>query len=193
MRTDIGKCIEVELAGTAYYNMIRSAVEVKSRETAGNIFGNVCGKTIRVINACPIQTAERKPSSVTYNDDLAIARLKALEHVIDSNGSRTRFIGGYHSHPVKGFVKKLTVEDRRFANGELEESLKAYWLEILLNIEGERYKDRTRISELVYQDAKALDTHFAYKPYRGYHLSIRAFLVDARGGTKQLKVTKRKK
>ncbi len=189
----IEDCVRVELAGAAYYNIVRSAVEVKSRETAGNLFGNVYGKTIMVVNAYPIQTAERKPSSVTYNDDGAIARLKALERVIDSNGSRTRYIGGYHSHPVRGFVKELTVEDRCFVNGELEESIRAYWLEILLNIEGERYKDRTRISERVRQDAKALDTHFVYKPYHGHHVSIRAFLVNAKGDTKQLKVTKRKK
>lgn len=129
--TDIKNCREVELAGAAYYNMIRSAVEVYPREGGGNLFGKVLQRKIVIVNAYPLQTMERMPSSVKYGDESAVVKLRSLEETISANGMKTRQIGGYHSHPRDDDVHPSSY-DRRFAQRELEELNSNYWLEMIL-------------------------------------------------------------
>lgn len=194
-------CVSVEVSDEAFYNMIRTAVEVYPREGSGNLFGklstrrsqlNLFGgyqrKRILVRNAYPMQTTRRMPNSVEYGDDFAVARLRSLEHAISANGLPTNFIGGYHSHPKdEDFFPSQ--RDSNFIEQEIEELNRDHWLEIILAARRERNRLH-RFGEDTMTRSSHLETTFWYSIRYGYHFAIGAFLFDRKGKCRQLRITK---
>ncbi len=186
--TDIKNCREVELSGAAYYNMIRSAVEVYPLEGGGNLFGKVLQKRIITVNAYPLQTMKRMPSSVEYGDESAVVRLRSLEDAISANGVKTKQIGGYHSHPRDDDINP-TPRDSKFARLELEELNNDYWLEVILAARCERNKMHS-FGVITHSRRWHLEATSWYSIRYGYRFKIGAFLFDSKGDHRQLRIRK---
>ncbi len=192
-------CVSVEISDEAFYNMIRTAVEVYPREGSGNLFGKLPTrrsqlnrgyqrKRILVRNAYPMQTTRRMPKSVKYGDDLAVARLRSLEHAISANGLPTNFIGGYHSHPKCEYFFP-SQRDSDFIEQETGELNRDHWLEIILAADLERNK-KHEFGEHTEAKMWYLETHLWYSIRHGYHIKIGAFLFAKNGNWRQLRIKK---
>lgn len=186
--TDIKNCREVELSGAAYYNMIRSAVEVYPREGGGNLFGKVLQKKIVIVNAYPLQTMKRMPSSVEYGDESAVVKLRSLEDAISANGVKTKQIGGYHSHPRDDDINP-SPHDSKFAQRELEELNSDYWLEMILAARCERNKMH-HFGESEHTRRWHFEAALWYSIRYGYRFKIGAFIFDSKGYHRQLRIRK---
>lgn len=181
---DIKNCREVELSDAAYYNMILSAGEVYPLESGGEIFGKVHRNKIIIVNAYPLQTMKRMPSTLEYGDLSVVTRLRSLEEAISMNGAKARRAGGYHSHPRRDISPSSL--DTKFAHQELTLNGN-YWLEITLAIECEKNKTH-KAGEDTRTRRWNFESTLWYSIQYGYRFSIGAFLYNKEGTFRQIMV-----
>ena len=186
----IEDCVRIELTGAAYYNMLRSVIEVYPREPTGHVFGRVKNKKIIVTNAYPIQTAQRNSTSVAQNDDGAISRLRFLERLIAANGSETRFMGGYHSHTKRCALADYSSHDKDNIIRDTYGWGLEWWLEIILRIWRDKFKHEAPLSEQTRSYRRKLGGMLRYTPRRAYNLAIGAFLIRRDGRARELEVVR---
>ncbi len=198
----------VELAGSCYYTMVRSAVEIFPRETTGDLLGKKIKNVYLMLNAYPFQTAKRKFTEVSYGNNKAVKRVRNLDQSINKlRGLGTNLLGQYHSHTpdlknknIKGrYIKtKLSKSDVGFIKDELDELNKSYWIELTLNIKDKKYKRQQEKGEshLAYKrNTKKLEVKIIDTKFHGYNIIISAYRVtlkDEKVDVKELTVKRRK-
>jgi len=163
-----------------FFSMIFSSIEVYNRETTGFLMGNVRRRIIHGemenIVACemafPLQTATRKPTSVTKGNLRAFERTRAL---IPSLG--LFLVGEYHSHPNTDAC--LTKEDIDYIKDMMEQIykrgenlIKKYWLELVISIKRKRYKSHQEVGWSWSDYNKKARCVVKIEPYSGYDLTI---------------------
>lgn len=136
----------VKLRGYAFFNMLRSAVEVRE-ESLMHLFGRKDGNNLYVANASGIQTAERTKSVAEDSNRAAIERLRALDEAVAvpvkrMGGIVYRKIGEAHSHPSPRTCSSLSKDDRDNVFDEMRLCDLPYWLEIIISTEFKEYKHR---------------------------------------------------
>lgn len=184
----------IELAGSCYYNMLRTVVEESPREPTGYLYGIKERGKIIVVNAYPIQTAKRNPTSVSYGNGAAIERLRKLDKVILSNAkSGTSIIGGYHGHGPET-MNKLTKEkdeDLDFIRTEemTPRGLES-WIEIILKVEQKEYQRAMQLGEFIRQKNKRIETRIQDEPYHSYRITLSAHLINKDMKVKEIKIKK---
>lgn len=184
----------IKLAGSCYYNMLRTIVEESPREPTGYLYGIRQNRKVILFNAFPIQTAVRKPTEVSYGNGAAIERLRKLDEVTCSNTkSGTSLIGGYHGHGSEA-LNKLTREK----NGDLDfikteemdkRSLDS-WIEIILQIEQKEYQRKMKLGEFIREREKRIETRIQDEPYHSYRITLSAHLIDKNMRVKEIKLRK---
>lgn len=142
---------DVVIEPSCFLSLCASAVETYNRECAGFLMGKEGMRQIRgrmrkwllVQMAYPLQTADRKPSSVAHGNFKAFQRARAAIHAL--SGLRDlAVIGGYHSHP-RGQCA-LSRADLEFIYFEFERTNRERrtmhmdaWLEIVITIRKRKY------------------------------------------------------
>lgn len=185
----------VELAGSCYYNMIRSLVESYSRESTGDLIGKKHKNRFIMLNSYPILTAKRKPTEVSYENKEAINRLKRMDKALNKlGGLGNRTIGGYHCHFYKEdeIREGLKKGDREFIKDELSESKRKYWIEVLLTAKARKYEKPKETGEFFIAYKKKLRVILRDIPFHAYDIIISAYKVDENSRIKELKVCQRK-
>ncbi len=185
----------VELAGSAYYNMLRSIIETIPRESMGDLLGRKFNNEYICINAYPMQTANRKLGSVNYDesDEKAVDRVRSVNKTSNRlGGLGTYLIGGYHSHINS--TNKLSDSDIKHIIAELDELKKDYWIEITLALKEKRYPNPKQTGEFVKEYARKLRVTLRDTQNHGYDITISAYKVTnpKKPRVKELKVRRRR-
>lgn len=74
------------LCGSCYYNMLRSVIEPLSRvsrESGGDLIGRKNKDSFILINAYPLLSYKRKPTSLDHKNNTAIERLRRLDKAVN--------------------------------------------------------------------------------------------------------------
>ncbi|MEW5937624.1 MAG: Mov34/MPN/PAD-1 family protein [Candidatus Thermoplasmatota archaeon] len=136
---------------SCFLSLCASAVETYNRECGGFLMGKEGKRQIRgrtrkglvVHMAYPLQTADRKPSSVAHGNFKAFQRARAAMHAL-SGLREIAVIGGYHSHP--GGRCALSRDDLEFIYYEFERMEREHrhlpmeaWIEIVIAISKRKY------------------------------------------------------
>jgi proteasome lid subunit RPN8/RPN11 len=172
-----------------FFAMVFSSIEVHNRETTGFLMGNkrrrmIHGKMETAL-ACeiayPIQTARRKPTSVTTGNVKAFERIRSL---FPSLG--LYLVGEYHSHPKIG--AELTESDLEYIKEQIEQlngssdNLNVNcWLELVIAIRKKRYRSKQKIGWSWSDYNKKVRCIIKTNPYLGYDLTIGGFWVQLKG------------
>ena len=183
------KVERVKLTEDCYSNMIRSTVETGSREVLGDLIGKKWGSNFILAHAYPIQTAERKPTAVSYGNDSARERLRRLNRVLGDLGCS--IIGQYHSHifaPEEERDNSLSQDDVNFSVQEMEALSLSSSVEIVLGVKSRNYKTRHKVGESIRQYPKGLRVILRDDLFHCYDIFISAFLVSKNKKIKELKV-----
>ena len=189
----------VELSRSCYYTMLRSIVETLPRESTGDLLGRKLNEHFICVNSYPIQTANRKPKSVVYNDEKAVKRVRNLNRIVNSlGGLGTYLLGGYHSHVQRKdetIERILSHNDIKHASQELNEQKKHYWIEIILNIKEKKYQEQNQTGEFVTEHKRKLRVILRDTLNHAYEITISAYKVTnpKKPKIRELKVRKKQK
>lgn len=173
-----------------FFSMVFSSIEVYNRETIGFIMGNMRRRMIHgkmeTLVACemayPLQTASRKPTSVTKGNIRAFERTRAL---IPTLG--LFLVGEYHSHPNTDAV--LTKDDIEYIEDRMdqlyesnENLIENYWLELIISIRQKHYKSKQKIGWSWSDYKNKARCVVKIDPYLGYDLTIGGFWIYSEDG-----------
>jgi hypothetical protein len=188
----------LELAGSAYYNMLRSCIESWPREVQGDLFGKNqrADDGFQILNAYPIITSKRKRESVSYGNNAAVLRLRRLDEAVSGidDLSKTSFIGEYHSHTTGEGCRPnvLSDNDLHFVHDEMKVWGKEKWIEILLEIRERKYRKNTALGQRAREYKKKMGVLLRDDLDHGYAITISGFLIDDDMRLQELKVVPRK-
>lgn len=134
----------VKLHSDAFFNILRSVVEVKE-ESLMHLIGRKDGENLHVVNAIGIQTAERTKGKTNEGNMSAMKRLRLFDEAVSipvkrMGGVVHRKIGEAHSHPSPSTYTGLSLEDRENVLQEMREYDLPYWLEIIVATEFKEYR-----------------------------------------------------
>lgn len=168
-----------------FFGMVFSSIEVYNRETTGFLLGKkrrrvIHGRNENVVTcemAYPMQTASRKPTSVSKGNARAFERIRAS---VPSLG--LYLIGEYHSHPY--MEAELTSGDLEYIHETLEQVyeydgnlMTDSWLEIVVSIRQRRYKTRHKIGWKWSDYEKKARCIITITPLLGYDLTFGGYWV----------------
>jgi len=181
-----------------FFSMVFSSIEVYNRETIGFLMGNIrrriIYKKMENMVACemayPLQTAARKPTSVTKGNIRAFERTRAL---IPSLG--LLLVGEYHSHP--NMEANLTKDDVDYIKERMdqiyksgENLIKNYWLELVISIRQRRYISRQEVGWSWSDYRNKARCIVKIDPFLGYDLTIGGYwLYNENGKIKKSEAT----
>ena len=184
------KTKKVSISGSAFYNMVRSTIEVWPTESTGLIYGFKSRDRYILTNACSVQTAIRNPTNVKYGNGAAVMRITNLERAISETGeSESGLVGGFHTHPVHNKKSDPLLDpsegDLEFIEDEMRRFGLDYWFEIIIKIKKRDYSHRSKLSV----SSKKLSVSSKNCPrklvlaakienYSGYRLTLAGFYVD---------------
>lgn len=173
-----------------FFCLVLSSIEVYNKETTGFLMGNFRKRTIKgnkkKIVACevayPLQTAYRKPSSVSSGN------INAFERVRATIPSMNLFLlGEYHSHPftnatlTKGDIDYI--KDRlEQIYGKKENLIKNYWLELVISINKKKYRKPHKLGWSWQDYPQKAKCNVKINPYLGYDLTFGGYWVYVKDG-----------
>ncbi len=149
----------------AFSSLMMSAIEVHDRESMGLLIGHkdrqfVQGKVekcIAIQASYPIQTADRKRSTVGYGN---FAARKRIDGTLNAVGFK--IVGGYHSHPNAG--TSLSEDDISFIKNEFEEGYSKTgldsWLEVVIGVRRLKRPERSKYLKQLYFNGRVPDPGF---------------------------------
>jgi proteasome lid subunit RPN8/RPN11 len=166
--------------------LVASAVEVFPRETNGLLIGKkayIMQRTrkkpvIATEFAYPLQTEERKPSSVSHANFSALTRLLSVISVMNKN-----LIGGFHSHPYPRGHTLLTKSDVDFISEELERTEKHAgqpmnkWIELVMSVKKKDYENLIQPGKQLYNHNRRIRVVVRTEKYTGFDIKIAGYLV----------------
>lgn len=171
-----------------FFTMVSSAIEVYNRETTGYLIGRThirkIGRKYRKITtlegAYPLQTAERKPSSVGQGNISAWNRARSAIQSLNFN-----LIGGYHSHTGEKSVAELSSLDFESTEWEFEEFKKEgktfnNWLEIIIAIRKKEYDELHQLGWFWRDYGHKVGCTIITDPKTGFDLTIAGYWLKSR-------------
>jgi len=168
-----------------FFGMVFSSIEVYNRETTGFILGKkrrrmIQGSMENVVTcemAYPMQTASRKPTSVTKGNIRAFERIRASVPSLGLN-----LIGEYHSHPYMG--AELTKDDLEYISETMEQIyeydgnlISDHWLEVVVAIRKRTYSSRRKVGWKWSDYKNKARCVVTINPYLGYDLTFGGYWV----------------
>jgi proteasome lid subunit RPN8/RPN11 len=168
-----------------FFSMVFSSIEVYNRETTGFILGKKRRRSIHrkmeTVVACeiayPLQTASRKPTSVTKGNIRAFERIRALVPSLNLS-----LIGEYHSYPYMGAT--LSKDDIDYIKERMEQIyetgenlIKNHWLELVISIRQRHYENPHEIGWKWSDYSNKARCIVTLNPYIGYDLTFGGYWV----------------
>jgi proteasome lid subunit RPN8/RPN11 len=187
--------LEVYIDPPAFLSLCTSAIETYNRECNGFLMGKYSLRTIShrrrrvaaITMAYPLQTAARKPSSVTHGNYMAYRRASGTMSAL--SGMRgMKLVGGYHSHV--GGPCRLSVDDIRYVveettrMGNVKPLCPGSWLEIIVAIKKRQYSEGGRRKEPWdwHDFPRKVGCNVRTSRKTGYNITMGAFWVDRESG-----------
>jgi proteasome lid subunit RPN8/RPN11 len=182
----------VEIAGSCYYNILRSVVEVWPREVIGDLIGKRIRDRFILVNAYPWQTAVRKPTEAFHGNYAARRRVVEVMKAVNRRGGLGfSIIGYFHSHVFTPREKRWSLlgktHDRAFFSDDMRQVNRNESVVIIASVRAKRYKKRQRPGEYISEYKKSLRVLLRDKPYHGYDIILSAFFLSLRGSSRELK------
>ncbi len=173
------------MSRSSYQNMVRSVVEAWPREPTGYLIGPIKRAKHIVIDVYPVQTADRKPTEVTYGNHRAIKRLRKLEGIWKDKKLHKSYIGGYHGHMKNNLpnenvsrFNELSDGDINFIQQEMEALEREKWIEILMKFENKNYMNEREIEEKITQRHRKVNVAINDEHFHGYKITFSAYLIN---------------
>src|SRR3989344_2481676 len=177
----------IELKNSAYMNLLRAVLESASCEPTGFLFGYKSGDKCIFVNAYPVISAERTPTSVSYGNLNAIARVRNFHNFMHKLGSReTKWIGGFHSHPYKAgnslsALTQLSKDDLEFIQNEMKAHKKDYWIEVIARFKEKKAMNKWKTGKRIRFLKNKASIIIADTQYHKYKIILSAYLVLKKG------------
>ncbi|MEK6858898.1 MAG: Mov34/MPN/PAD-1 family protein [Nanoarchaeota archaeon] len=182
----------VFLSPNAYQSLLVSAVEVYPRETNGLLTGyKLPDGNYRVEHAHPFQTSERGFEWTCEGNNSAVKRVQTLLAALNGQPSRPHAIGGYHSHPQRRALAKVSPSEKDLA--WVREKLSRIpeensWLELIMRVDVPFLERPSEKGPTHYRRLKKLRTTVRHAPTKAYGFLTGAFLIHPEEGYDELRV-----
>lgn len=181
------------LEPSCFLGVCASAIEAYNRETNGFLLGGTGVRRLRrrrrvaVLKAAyPIQTEERRPSSVAHGNLKAFDRAR---RTMSNMYVGLDLLGGFHSHTGSDGAPALSRLDVDYIEDELSHlarrgDARAEWLELVVAIRQRTYARPHRVAWSLRRYARKLGATIRIRPHVGYDLTLAGYWlpVEANGG-----------
>ncbi len=186
---------DIVLDPSCFLGLCAAAIEAYNRETNGFLMG---GKAVRRVRrprrvavlraAYPIQTEQRRPSSVAHGNLKAFDRAR---RTVSNVYVGLELMGGFHSHTGTDGAPSLSRLDVEYIEDELnhlarEGEQRADWLELVVAIRQRSYAKRHDVAWTFRRYPRKLGATIAIKPNLGYDVTLAGYWVpvEPNGGTR---------
>ena len=182
-----GHCVtDIVLDPSCFLGICASAIEAYNRETNGFLLGGRGVRRVRhprsvaVLKAAyPIQTEERRPSSVTHGNLNAFDRAR---RTVSGLYVGLDLMGGFHSHTGTDGAAELSPSDLEYIEDELNHlarqgEKRPDWLELVVAIRKRAYARRHDVAWSFRRYPRKLGATIAIKPSLGYDVTIAGYWV----------------
>ncbi len=171
---------------SAFLGLCAASIEAYNRETNGFILGGPATRRVRGVRrvavlrtAYPIQTEERRPSSVAHGNLKAFDRAR---RTVNNLYVGLDLLGGFHSHTGTDGAPSLSRLDVEYIEDELthlsrQGDLRREWLELVIAIRQRRYARRHDVAWTFRRYPKKVGATIAIKPDLGYDVTIAGYWV----------------
>jgi len=169
-----------------FLGLCAASIEAYNRETNGFLLG---GRSVRRVRrprrvavlkaAYPIQTEERRPSSVAHGNLKAFDRAR---RTVNNLYVGLDLMGGFHSHTGKDGAPSLSSLDVEYIEDELNHlarqgERREEWLELVVAIRKRSYARRHEVAWTFRRYPKKLGATIAIKPTQGYDVTLAGYWV----------------
>jgi len=178
-----------------FLGLSAAAIEAYNRETNGFLLG---GRTVRRVRrprrvavlraAYPIQTEERRPSSVAHGNLKAFERAR---RTVSNLYVGMDLVGGFHSHTGADGAPALSRLDLEYIEDELNHLIRQgegreEWLELVVAIRRRSYARAQEVGWTFRRYARKVGTTIVIKPDLGYDVTLAGYWVpvEPNGGTR---------
>ncbi len=171
-----------------FLGLCASAIEAYNRETNGFLLGGAAMRRVQrrrkvaVLKAAyPIQTEERRPSSVAHGNLKAFDRARrTVNHLYVG----LDLVGGFHSHTGTDGAPALSDLDLEYIEDELNHlarqgDRRQDWLELVVAIRKRSYARRHELAWTFRRYPRKLGATIAIKPDVGYDVTLAGYWVPA--------------
>lgn len=179
---------------TCFLGLCASAIEAYNRETNGFLLGGEGMRRARrkrrvaVLKAAyPIQTEERRPSSVAHGNLTAFDRARST---VSNLYVGLDLLGGFHSHTGTDGAPALSRMDVEYIEDELNHlhrqgEERTEWLELVLAIRKRTYARPHDVAWTFRRYPRKLGATIAIRPNLGYDVTLAGYWVpvEPNGGT----------
>ncbi|HEV8594084.1 MAG TPA: hypothetical protein VGR51_00965 [Thermoplasmata archaeon] len=186
---------DIVLDPSCFLGLCASAIEAYNRETNGFLLG---GKAVRRVRrpkrvavlraAYPIQTEERRPSSVAHGNLKAFERAR---RTVSNLYVGFDLLGGFHSHTGTDGAPSLSRLDLEYIEDELNHlarqgEKRSDWLELVVAIRQRSYVRRHDVAWTFRRYPRKLGATIAIRPNQGYDVTLAGYWVpvEPNGGNK---------
>ncbi len=171
-----------------FLGLCAAAIEAYNRETNGFLLGGRGMRRVRkrrrvaVLKAAyPIQTEERRPSSVAHGNLKAFDRAR---RTVNNLYVGLDLIGGFHSHTGTDGAPALSRLDMEYIEDELNHlarqgERRADWLELVVAIRKRAYTRPHDVAWTFRRYPRKLGATIAIKPNLGYDVTLAGYWVPA--------------
>ena len=178
-----------------FLGLSAAAIEAYNRETNGFLLG---GRNVRRVRrkrrvavlraAYPIQTEERRPSSVAHGNLKAFERAR---RTVSNLYVGMDLVGGFHSHTGTDGAPSLSRLDVEYIEDELNHLVRQgeareAWLELVVAIRRRAYARPQEVGWTFRRYARKVGTTIVIQPDLGYDLTLAGYWVpvEPNGGTR---------
>ncbi|MEK6851922.1 MAG: hypothetical protein AABY30_05230 [Candidatus Thermoplasmatota archaeon] len=179
---------------SCFLGLCAASIEAYNRETNGFLMGGRGVRRVRrprrvaVLKAAyPIQTEERRPSSVGHGNLKAFDRAR---RTVRNLYVGLDLVGGFHSHTGSDGAAALSPLDVEYIEDELNHLVRQgearkEWLELVVAIRRRTYARTQETGWTFRRYARKLGATIAIKPTLGYDVTLAGYLlpVEPNGGT----------
>jgi len=180
---------------SCFLGLCAAAIEAYNRETNGFLLGGNRTRRVRrprrvaVLKAAyPIQTEERRPSSVGHGNLKAFDRARTT---VSSLYVGLDLVGGFHSHTGPDGAPSLSGLDVDYIEDELNHlrrqgERQERWLELIVAIRQRAYARRHDVAWSFRRYPRKLGATIAIKPNLGYDVTLAGYWVpvEPNGGNR---------
>src|SRR6266568_3587665 len=171
-----------------FLGLCAASIEAYNRETNGFLMGGRGVRRVRkrrrvaVLKAAyPIQTEERRPSSVAHGNLKAFDRAR---RTVNNLYVGLDLIGGFHSHTGTDGAPALSRLDMEYIEDELNHlarqgERRADWLELVVAIRKRAYTRPHDVAWTFRRYPRKLGATIAIKPNLGYDVTLAGYWVPA--------------
>lgn len=186
---------DIVLDPSCFLGLCAAAIEAYNRETNGFLMG---GKAVRRVRrrrrvevlraAYPIQTEQRRPSSVAHGNLKAFDRAR---RTVSNLYVGLDLVGGFHSHTGTDGAPSLSRLDVEYIEDELNHlarqgEQRADWLELVVAIRQRSYAKRHDVAWTFRRYPRKIGATIAIKPSLGYDVTLAGYgvPVEPNGGNR---------